>query len=477
MYTDDGIVVRLPEADEAPPAESILFEPEEIEDLVVDRLSSSALFASRFRECAARALLLPRRRPDRRTPLWQQRQRSAALLQVAGRYPQFPIVLETYRECLQDVFDVPALVELMAEVQRREVRVVEVDTPMPSPFASSLLFGYVAAFMYEGDAPLAERRAQALSLDRAVLAELMGRAELRELIDGAALADLELELQRLTDTRKVRDADDLHDALRSLGDLTTGDAAARSVGRPRPPRGCTTWRRAGARCRCGWRGRSAGSRPRTPPATGTRSGWRRRRGSPSRCSSRWPIRWATWWRASRGRTGRSCRRTSRSGSDWAPRSSSPRSTRCRNGAASPKASSAPAPPAGSGSTPRCCDGCGAGRWPRCGKRSSRPRGTPWHGSSSPGRASVRRRRRAPTSMRCTGCSSSCRGCPFPRRRSSGRCCPSACRATRRRCSTSCAPPARSCGAARGRWGATTAGWCSDWPTGRTCCCRRRCRPS
>jgi ATP-dependent helicase Lhr and Lhr-like helicase len=228
MYTDDGIVVRLPEADDAPPAESILFESEEIEDVVVDRLSSSALFASRFRESAARALLLPRRRPDRRTPLWQQRQRSAALLQVAGRYPQFPIVLETYRECLQDVFDVPALVELMAQVQRREVRVVEVDTPMPSPFASSLLFGYVAAFMYEGDAPLAERRAQALSLDRAVLAELLGRAELRELIDGAALADLELELQRLTDDRKIRDANDLHDALRSLGDLTVDEAAARS---------------------------------------------------------------------------------------------------------------------------------------------------------------------------------------------------------------------------------------------------------
>ncbi len=198
MYTDDGIVVRLPEADEAPPAESILFEPEEIEDLVLDRLSSSALFASRFRECAARALLLPRRRPDRRTPLWQQRQRERRAAAGRREVPAFPIVLETYRECLQDVFDVPALVELMAEVQRREVRVVEVDTPMPSPFASSLLFGYVAAFMYEGDAPLAERRAQALSLDRAVLAELMGRDELRELIDrrragrpraGAAAAD------------------------------------------------------------------------------------------------------------------------------------------------------------------------------------------------------------------------------------------------------------------------------------------------
>ena len=228
MYTDDGIVVRLPEADEAPPAESILFEPDEVEDLVVDRLGSSALFASRFRECAARALLLPRRRPDRRTPLWQQRQRSSALLQVAGKFEQFPIVLETYRECLQDVFDLPALVDLMERVQRREIRVVEVDTPFPSPFASSLLFGYVAAFMYEGDAPLAERRAQALSLDRAVLAELMGRAEMRELIDTAALADVELEVQRLTEPRKVRGPDDLHDALRDLGDLTTAEAAARA---------------------------------------------------------------------------------------------------------------------------------------------------------------------------------------------------------------------------------------------------------
>jgi len=228
MYTDDGIVVRLPEADEAPPAESILFEPDEVEDLVVDRLGSSSLFASRFRECAARALLLPRRRPDRRTPLWQQRQRSAALLQVAGKFEQFPIVLETYRECLQDVFDLPALIDLMERVQRREIRVVEVDTPFPSPFASSLLFGYVAAFMYEGDAPLAERRAQALSLDRAVLAELMGRAEMRELIDAAALADVELEVQRLTDARKVRGPDDLHDALRDLGDLATAEAAARA---------------------------------------------------------------------------------------------------------------------------------------------------------------------------------------------------------------------------------------------------------
>src|SRR6266487_4430245 len=229
MYTDDGIVVRLPEADEAPPSDSVLFEPEEVDDLVVGQVSGSALFASRFRECAARALLLPRRRPGRRTPLWQQRQRSTGLLQVAAGYGSFPIVLEAMRECLQDVFDLPGLAELMAAVGRREVRVVEVDTPFPSPFASSLQFGYVAAFMYEGDAPLAERRAQALSLDRTLLAELLGREELRDLIDPAALADLELELQLLTADRKVSGPDALHDALRMLGELSVDEAAARAA--------------------------------------------------------------------------------------------------------------------------------------------------------------------------------------------------------------------------------------------------------
>jgi ATP-dependent helicase Lhr and Lhr-like helicase len=235
MYTDDGVVVRLPEADEAPTGESILFDPDELEDLVLGAVGGSALFASRFRECAARALLLPRRRPGQRTPLWQQRQRSAGLLQVASRYGSFPVVLETMRECLQDVFDLPGLKELMAQVASRQVRVVEVDTPFPSPFASSLQFGYVAAFMYEGDAPLAERRAQALSLDRSVLAELLGREELRDLIDQAALADLELELQLLTPQRKVRDSDGLHDALRLLGDLTVQEAVARSADPPATP--------------------------------------------------------------------------------------------------------------------------------------------------------------------------------------------------------------------------------------------------
>jgi ATP-dependent Lhr-like helicase len=228
MVDDDGIVVRLPEADEAPAADSVLFEPEEIEDIVTDAVGGSAVFASRFRECAARALLLPRRTPGRRTPLWQQRQKSANLLQVASRYGSFPVVLETFRECLQDVFDLPGLTDLMGAIRRREVRVVEVETQLPSPFASSLSFGYVAAFMYEGDAPLAERRAQALSLDRRVLAELLGRDELRDLIDADALYDIELEVQMLTEARKARGPDDLHDALRTIGDLTTEEVAARA---------------------------------------------------------------------------------------------------------------------------------------------------------------------------------------------------------------------------------------------------------
>ena len=233
MYTDDGIVARLPEADDAPPASSILFDPDSVEDLVVGQVGNSALFASRFRECAARALLLPRRNPGTRTPLWQQRQKSAQLLQVASKHETFPVVLEAYRECLQDVFDLPGLIEIMSAVARREVKVVEVETALPSPFASSLQFGYVTAFMYEGDAPLAERRAQALSLDRSLLAEIMGREELRELIDESALADIELELQWLTSDRKARSADALHDALRALGDLTSAEIAARAADPPR----------------------------------------------------------------------------------------------------------------------------------------------------------------------------------------------------------------------------------------------------
>ncbi|ADP79209.1 Lhr family helicase [Pseudofrankia inefficax] len=229
MHTDDGIVARVPDADAAPGAADVVFDPDEIAAVVRTEVGASALFASRFRECAGRALLLPRRSPGRRTPLWQQRQRSAALLSVAAGFENFPVVLETMRECLQDVFDVPALVELHRDVDARRLRVVEVETPAPSPFARSLLFGYVATFLYDGDAPLAERRAQMLSLDSRLLAELLGETDLRELIDPTALAEVEAELARLAPDRRARDVEGAADLLRVLGDLTTAEALARGA--------------------------------------------------------------------------------------------------------------------------------------------------------------------------------------------------------------------------------------------------------
>ncbi|HEV2368982.1 MAG TPA: DEAD/DEAH box helicase, partial [Acidimicrobiales bacterium] len=233
IWTDDGIVVRLPEADEIPSADLVLLDPDEVEDLVVGAVGTSSVFAARFRENAARSLLLTRRRPGTRTPLWQLRQKAADLLAVVSRYESFPILLETYRECLADVFDLGALRELMADVAARRVRVTSVEVPTPSPFAASLAFGYVAAFMYEGDAPLAERRAQALTLDRAMLAELVGSDELRELIDPDALAGLEADLQRLPgeSVDGVRDTDGLHDLLRRLGDLSVEEIALRCAPR------------------------------------------------------------------------------------------------------------------------------------------------------------------------------------------------------------------------------------------------------
>jgi ATP-dependent Lhr-like helicase len=228
MAGDDGIVVRLPETDAEPPgAELFLFEREELEELVTLEVGGSALFSSRFRENAARALLLPRYNPGRRNPLWQQRQRSAQLLDVARKFPTFPIILETVREVLQDVYDLPALAELTTDIVTRRVRMVEVETTSPSPFARSLLFGYVAAFMYEGDSPLAERRAAALSLDPTLLAELLGRAELRELLDPKVLEQTELELQRLDPERKFKGSEGLVDLLRLLGPMSVPELADR----------------------------------------------------------------------------------------------------------------------------------------------------------------------------------------------------------------------------------------------------------
>ncbi|WP_436975577.1 ATP-dependent helicase [Nonomuraea angiospora] len=225
VHSDDGIVLRIPDTLAEPPTDVAAFDAEEIEQIVTEELGGSAMFASRFRECAGRALLLPRRTPGKRSPLWQQRQRAAHLLGVASQYASFPIVLETMRECLQDVFDVPGLVQLMRDIAARRVRLVEVETSQASPFAASLLFHYVGAFMYEGDAPLAERRAQALALDTTLLAELLGQADLRELLDPDVISDTERELARLD--RPLRDLEDLADLLRSHGPLLAPDVSVR----------------------------------------------------------------------------------------------------------------------------------------------------------------------------------------------------------------------------------------------------------
>ncbi|WP_433537571.1 Lhr family helicase [Micromonospora sp. CA-249363] len=230
MPSDDGIVVRLPDtADEPPGADVVVFEPDEIAQLVQESVGTSALFAARFRECAARSLLLPRRDPRRRQPLWQQRQRAAQLLDVAREYADFPVTLEAARECLQDVFDQPALAELMRDLAARKVRLVEVETSAPSPFARSLLFGYVGAFLYEGDAPLAERRAAALALDSTLLGELLGRVDLRELLDPEVLAETDRQLRWLTEQRRPRDAEDVVELLRVLGDLNDVELTERGV--------------------------------------------------------------------------------------------------------------------------------------------------------------------------------------------------------------------------------------------------------
>ncbi|MCB1039578.1 MAG: winged helix DNA-binding domain-containing protein, partial [Acidimicrobiales bacterium] len=228
MWSDDGIVLRLPEAVDELPTDELLIDPDEIDDILLSILPGTALFAARFREAAARALLLPRRRPDRRTPLWQQRQKAADLLAVAAKHPSFPILLEATRECCNDVFDLPALRGLLRDLRSRKVRVVPVDTAQASPMAQSLLFGWIAVYMYEGDAPLAERRAAALALDRDLLRELLGAEELRDLLDPGVLEALEDELQRRVAGRRARDADEVTDLLRVLGPLSTVELIERS---------------------------------------------------------------------------------------------------------------------------------------------------------------------------------------------------------------------------------------------------------
>jgi ATP-dependent helicase Lhr and Lhr-like helicase len=227
IWSDDGIVIHLPDADEPPPADLVLVEPDEIEDLVVGELAGSALFGSHFRESAARSLLIPRAYPGKRTPLWQQRLKAQSLLEVARDFPRFPVVLETYREVLRDVLDLPSLAQLLRDLHSRRLSLVEVETPTASPFASSLLFDYVATYMYEGDTPNAERRAAALALDRDLLRELLGQEELRELIDPEALEEVEAQLQHRTEAGRAGDRDALQQLLRNLGDLTAEECEER----------------------------------------------------------------------------------------------------------------------------------------------------------------------------------------------------------------------------------------------------------
>ena len=229
IWADDGILFRFPDVDEPPDTQELLIEPEEIEETLLAEVADSALFASRFREAAARSLLLPKRRPGTRTPLWQQRRRAASLLEVAKKHGTFPVVLETYREVLQDHFDLPALNEVLSDVSRRRTRVAQVDLAGPSPFASSLTFDFVAAFMYEYDAPVAERRAMALTLDRSLLAELLGEPAFRDLLDAEVIGSVEDELQHRSDERRARSQDGLHDLLRDLGPLPAGEIAERTT--------------------------------------------------------------------------------------------------------------------------------------------------------------------------------------------------------------------------------------------------------
>ncbi len=227
VWSDDGIVFRLPEADDEPNIDLFFPDPDEIEEIVTRELASTAMFAARFRENAARALLLPKRQPGRRSPLWLQRRRATDLLNVVTRFQNFPILIETYRECLRDVFDIKGLKQILGDVKQRAIRVRAVKTQVASPFAASLMFNYTANFIYDGDTPLAERRAQTLALDQSQLRELLGDAELRELLDANAVDELKMQLQRLTETFQIRHEDALNDMLRHLGDLSHAELSAR----------------------------------------------------------------------------------------------------------------------------------------------------------------------------------------------------------------------------------------------------------
>ncbi len=304
LWGDDGFVLRFPDTDEPPDPDWFLVESAEAMHLVLRQLGSTALFAGRFREAAGRALLLPRRRADQRSPLWQLRKRSYDLLSVASRYPSFPLLLEAYRECLRDVFDMPALIETLQAIEQRQLRVHVVETRKPSPFASSLLFSYVANFLYDGDAPLAERRAQALTIDQDQLRELLGEADLRELLDADAIAEVEETAQCLAENYRARTADGIHDLCLRLGDLSR-DELARRVVDPTVLESVTAWFARAACLNCASPASAASSPPKMPPAIAMPSAFRCRRACRWRCSSRSRIRCSNWSAAMPAPTARS----------------------------------------------------------------------------------------------------------------------------------------------------------------------------
>ena len=398
-----------------------MLEPDEIEDLVVAELGSSALFGARFRENAGRALLIPRARPGKRTPLWQQRLKSQSLLEVAKKYGEFPVILETYRECLRDVLDVPGLVELLTRLHRREITMVEVETATASPFASSLLFDYVATYMYEGDTPNAERRAAALSLDRDLLRELLGQEELRDLIDPGALERVEADLQCLSEPTRAANRDGLLDVLRRVGDLSLDEVSARVlegldpaamlVG---PARRAAS--RAGARQRRG----ALDRRRRRRACTATRWAPPRRAACRRRSWRTCPTRCPACCAATAPPTARSPPPT------CAPATASTPRRRCASSSAPAiwsAASCAPAARSASGATPRSCAACAAPRWRCCARRSSPPRRGSWRAFCPPGRASTATRRRAPGSTGCARRWSRSRGWRCPPRCGSQTSCP------------------------------------------------------
>ena len=461
IWSDDGIIVHLPDADEAPGEELMLIDPDELEDLVVGELGGSALFGARFRENAGRALLIPRAYPGRRTPLWQQRLKSQSLLEVARRYAQFPIVLETYREVLRDVLDLPGLHDLLTKLHRRELSLVEVETQTASPFASSLLFDYVATYMYEGDQPNAERRAAALALDRELLRELLGQEELRELIDPGALETVEADLQRLSERTRADSVDALHDVLRRVGDLTLDEAKLRG--------GTTAWleqlrgERRAIELRVGGEKRWVAAEDAglyrdalgaVPPS-----------GLPEAfiadvpdAMERLVRRYArTHGPFETGALRDALRARPDAGAGAAGAVRAPGARR----AAAGRDDARVVRPRGPAAAAAGLAGRAAGR-----DRAGRPaRLRPLPGLLAGHRPPSADRRRASTG--CARCSCRCRACRCRWRSGSATCCRAAPAPTRRRGWTSCARRARSCGSARARWAAGRAAWrCTSATTRR-----------